>query len=118
MSLDTPAFAARSSPDHDRLRLHFEGVRERARQAVAWSPDAVGIPDRDRENGLLRVNDVAFYAGAREEVSAFADLCLGLLHLHHPRGGSGQQEGPGRRCSSCAARWPCPTMRELSRLPR
>ncbi|WP_067967309.1 hypothetical protein [Nocardiopsis trehalosi] len=105
--------------DHERLRLFIEGVRERAAKAVPWSPDTVGIPPQAGENALLRINDIAFYANARTEVAAFADVCLTLLDLHRPRDGGGLSSGEApaaRRCRCCMLRWPCPSVREMARL--
>ncbi|MFC3999449.1 hypothetical protein ACFOVU_26290 [Nocardiopsis sediminis] len=105
--------------DHQRLRLYVEGIRDRADKAVPWAPDTVGIPPQAGENALLRINDVAFYANARDEVTALADFCLSLLDLHHPRdcGGVSSAEAPAAlRCHSCMLRWPCPSVRELARL--
>ncbi|GAA4916344.1 hypothetical protein [Streptomonospora salina] len=105
--------------DHERLRIHVEGIRERAAKAVPWAPDTVGVPTQADGNGLMRVNDIAFYANAREEIASFADLCLALLETHRPRdaGALGSAGAPGaRRCRCCMLRWPCPTVREMGRL--
>lgn len=118
MTLDNPVSPSRID-DHDRLRLHVEGVCERARQAVPWSPETVGIPAQGHDDGLLRLNDVAFYANARDEVAAFTEVFLALLGLHRPRDGCGVSSGPtsaARRCTCCMLRWPCPTIREMARL--
>ncbi|MFC7329521.1 hypothetical protein [Marinactinospora rubrisoli] len=119
MSIDMFASAAGQLDDHERLRLYIEGVRERAAQAVPWGPDTVGIPAQPTENTILRINDAAFYANARTEIAAFADLCLSLLSLHRPRDGGGLSSGPttaAQRCNCCMLRWPCPTIREMSQL--
>ncbi|MBB6172922.1 hypothetical protein HNR23_002982 [Nocardiopsis mwathae] len=116
---DMFASAAGQLDDHERLRLYVEGVRERAAKAVPWGPDTVGIPRQVGDSPLLRINDVAFYANAREEVAGFAELCLGLLTLHQPRDGGGLTSGntaPAQRCKCCMLRWPCPTLREMARL--
>ncbi|RNL80655.1 hypothetical protein [Halostreptopolyspora alba] len=104
--------------EHERLTLHAEGIRERATKAMPWGPETVGLPPQVVENALLRINDVAFYANARQESIAFAELCLSLLELHHPRDGGGVTSGdapPIQRCNCCMLRWPCPTIREMSR---
>ncbi|WP_017623355.1 hypothetical protein [Nocardiopsis chromatogenes] len=104
---------------HERLRLYIEGVRERADRAVPWGPDTVGVPRQSCDSGLLRINDVAFYANARHEISAFAGLCLNLLSLHRPRDGGGISSAPApavQRCRCCMLRWPCPTIREMAEL--
>ncbi|MDA8371737.1 MAG: hypothetical protein M0026_17985 [Nocardiopsaceae bacterium] len=103
--------------DHERLRLHVEGVRERAAKAVPWGPDTVGIPPQEAENALLRINDVAFYANARDEVIAFADLCLHLLDMHRPHNSDGPADSRVAKCRCCMLSWPCPTIREMARLP-
>ncbi|MBB4933470.1 hypothetical protein F4561_004290 [Lipingzhangella halophila] len=103
--------------EHERLRLHAEGIRERAAKAVPWGPETVGLPPQISESALLRINDVAFYANARQESIAFADLCLRLLALHHPRDAGGLTSGaapPIQRCNCCMLRWPCPTIREMT----
>ncbi|CAM4375276.1 hypothetical protein GCM10009799_40110 [Nocardiopsis rhodophaea] len=116
---DMSASAEGQLDDHERLRLYIEGVRERAVKAVPWGPDTVGIPRQASESALLRINDVAFYANARQEVTRFAELCLSLLQLHHPRDGGGLSSGaapPTQRCNCCMLRWPCPTLRDMVRL--
>ncbi|GAB3449641.1 hypothetical protein GCM10027570_24270 [Streptomonospora sediminis] len=116
---DIFASAAGRLDDHERLRLHVEDVRERAAAAVPWGPDTVGIPPHAGENALLRINDVAFYANARQEVMSFADFCLALLDSHRPREAgvlsSGSAQGP-QRCHCCMLLWPCPTVRDMARL--
>ncbi|QBI55591.1 hypothetical protein [Streptomonospora litoralis] len=110
--------AAGGLDEHERLRSHVEGIRERAAKAVPWGPDTVGIPPQAGENALMRVNDIAFYANARQEIVSFADLCLALLDSHRPRDagaiGSGDS-APAQRCRCCMLRWPCPTVREMAR---
>ncbi|GAB3500666.1 hypothetical protein [Nocardiopsis coralliicola] len=104
---------------HERLRIYAEGVRERADRALPWGPDTVGIPRQSGDSGLLRINDVAFYANARTEVGALARLCLSLLALHRPRDGGGISSAPSpaaRRCGCCMARWPCPTIQAMGDL--
>ncbi|WDZ89701.1 hypothetical protein PV789_22680 [Nocardiopsis sp. HUAS JQ3] len=86
------------------------GIRERSARAVPWEPDTVGIPSSGRSSALSRINDVAFYANAREEVSALAGICVDLLHLHAP------DDEDGDRCRGCRLAWPCPTFGELCRL--
>ncbi|WP_046468124.1 hypothetical protein [Allosalinactinospora lopnorensis] len=103
--------------EYERLRLRAEGIRERATKAVPWAPETVGLPPQAVENALLRINDVAFYANARQESITFAELCLNLLTLHRPRDGGGLTSGnapPVQRCSCCMLRWPCPTVREMT----
>ncbi|GAA1760962.1 MULTISPECIES: hypothetical protein [Streptomonospora] len=105
--------------DHERLRIYVEGIRERAAKAVPWGPDTVGLPAQAGENALMRINDIAFYANAREEIISFADFCLALLDSHRPRDAGALSSGrvtPAQRCRCCMLRWPCPTVREMARL--
>lgn len=113
-----PASRTRRLSDHERLKLCIESIRDRSAQAVPWGPETVGIPPRAAQNALVQISSVAFYANAREEVAAFAEVCLNLLELHRPRE-AGALDGAGatvHRCRSCMLRWPCPTFRGLSRL--
>lgn len=119
MPIDMSASEPGQLHGHERLRLFVEGVRERAAKAVPWEPDTVGIPAQPTDDALLRINDVAFYANARNEVAVFADLCLNLITLHRPRDGGGisSSDTPGvHRCNCCMLRWPCPTISEISAL--
>ncbi|MDS1270552.1 hypothetical protein RIF23_09610 [Lipingzhangella sp. LS1_29] len=122
MSFAGAASAPNRSDEYERLCLYVEGMTDRAARAVPWDPETVGIPTEEaREDSLLRVNDLAFYANARNEVSVLAELCRGLLSLHRPRDGGGISSDPSglvRRCGCCMLRWPCPTIREMSRLLR
>ncbi|MUL42109.1 hypothetical protein FZ103_13130 [Streptomonospora sp. PA3] len=111
--------AAGQLDDRERLRIYIEGIRERAAKAVPWGPDTVGLPPQAAENALLRINDIAFYANARQEIMAFADFCLALLETHGPRDAGALSSGgapPAQRCRCCMLRWPCPTLREMARL--
>jgi len=116
---DIFASATGQLDDHERLRLNVEGIRERAAKAVPWGPDTVGIPPQAEDNALMRINDIAFYANARQEIIGFADLCLAMLDSHRPRDagavGSGDASA-AHRCRCCMLRWPCPTVREMARL--
>ncbi|KIH98297.1 hypothetical protein LP52_14165 [Streptomonospora alba] len=120
MSLsDIFASTAGQLDDHERLRIYVEGIRERAAKAVPWGPDTVGVPAQSDGNALMRINDIAFYANARQEIASFADLCLALLETHRPRDAgalSSDSTPPVRRCRCCMLRWPCPTVREMGRL--
>ncbi|MDE3721256.1 MULTISPECIES: hypothetical protein [Nocardiopsis] len=95
--------------EHAKLLRCVEGIRERSARAVPWEPDTVGIPPGGSDSALARINDVAFYANARNEVSTLAGVCAELLRLHHP-----QDEGGA--CGGCRQIWPCPTFEEISRL--
>ena len=98
--------------EHARLLQCVQGIQERSVRAVPWEPETVGIPDAASDSALARINDVAFYANARDEVSALAGVCVDLLRLHSPDDG----DGPDERCRGCLLAWPCPTFGELSRL--
>lgn len=103
--------ARRGHPsEHARLLQRVQEILERSDRAVPWEPDTVGLPDARSDSALARINDVAFYATARNEVSALASVCVDLLRLHSP------DEGGLRRCQGCRLAWPCPTFGEISRL--
>ena len=99
----------RSAAEHASLLRCVESIRERSARAVPWEPDTVGIPQGGSVSPLSRINDVAFYANARNDVAALAQVCTELLRLHHPDDGTGV-------CAGCALSWPCPTFEEISRL--
>ncbi|MEU0490484.1 hypothetical protein ACOQFV_17745 [Nocardiopsis changdeensis] len=99
-----------SATEHALLLRCVEGIRERSARAVPWEPDTVGIPRGGSESPLSRINDVAFYANARNDVAALAGVCAELLRLHHP------VEEEGGTCAGCGLAWPCPTFEEISRL--
>ncbi|WP_159940845.1 MULTISPECIES: hypothetical protein [unclassified Nocardiopsis] len=108
-----PASERGHPSEHARLLRCVLGIRERSARAVPWEPDTVGIPADRSSSALSRINDVAFYATAREEVSALAGVCVDLLHLHAPDEGDEHGE---HRCEGCRQSWPCPTFAELCRL--
>ncbi|GAB3204779.1 hypothetical protein SAMN02745673_00658 [Marinactinospora thermotolerans DSM 45154] len=120
MSFDMPTSAPGLLDEHEQLRSRVEEVRDRAVKAAPWTPRSplhgrfgprTDIPLSDADN--------AFYAGAQAQVTAFADLCLSLLSLHQPRDGGGLSSGPTpavQRCTCCMLLWPCPTIREMTRL--
>lgn len=96
--------------EHTRLLQCVQGILERSDRAVPWEPDTVGLPDARSDSALARVNDLAFYANARNEVSALAGVCVDLLLLHSP------DSGEGHECQGCGLAWPCPTFDEIARL--
>ncbi|AFR05902.1 MULTISPECIES: hypothetical protein [Nocardiopsis] len=98
--------------EHARLLECVQGILERSDRAVPWEPDTVGLPDARSDSALARINDVAFYANARDEVAALAGVCVDLLRLHGPA------ENDEDRCRNCHLDWPCPTFGEISRLLR
>lgn len=107
----SPASRRGRPSEHTRLLQCAQGILERSDRATPWEPDTVGLPDTHSDSALARINDVAFYANARNEVSALARICVSLLLLHTP------EEVNGKRCQSCRLEWPCPTFEEISRLP-
>ncbi|NYH51563.1 MULTISPECIES: hypothetical protein [Nocardiopsis] len=98
--------------EHARLLQYVLCVRERSTRAVPWEPHTVGVPAPRSSSALARINDVAFYANAREEVSALAGVCVDLLYLHTPVTG----EHGECHCGGCLLAWPCPTFARLCRL--
>ncbi|WP_116244784.1 hypothetical protein [Nocardiopsis sp. FIRDI 009] len=112
----TPAPRGGITSEHARLLRCVQGIRERSARAVPWEPDTVGLPPADdSDSALARINDVAFYANARDEVTALAGVCVDLLFLHRPDEGT---EDGGHRCLGCDMPWPCLTFGELTRLLR
>lgn len=105
-----PATRRGNLSEHARLLQCVQEILERSDRAVPWEPDTVGLPDARSDSALARINDVAFYANARNEVSALAGVCLDLLLLHDPAAGD------ERRCQGCGRAWPCPTFGEIARL--
>ncbi|MGW5878921.1 hypothetical protein ACWFMI_20470 [Nocardiopsis terrae] len=102
--------------DHARLLQCVQQILERSAQAVPWEPETVGLPDARPGGALARINDVAFYANARDEVATLAGVCVDLLLLHSPDGSEQPDRTSGRSCRSCRLTWPCPTFGEISRL--
>ncbi|RKS05184.1 hypothetical protein DFP74_0777 [Nocardiopsis sp. Huas11] len=104
--------------EHDRLLRCVQGIQERSARAVPWEPDTVGLPEPATDSALARINDVAFYANAREEVSVLAGVCADLLRLHSPDADADADTAGGQVCHGCRQPWPCPTFDELARLMR
>lgn len=96
--------------EHAVLLQCVQQILERSDRAAPWEPDTVGLPDARSDSALARINDVAFYANARNEVSALAGVCVDLLRLHSPA------EEDEHHCRGCRLDWPCPTFGEISRL--
>ncbi len=105
-----PATRRGRPSEHARLLQCVQEIMERSDRAVPWEPDTVGLPDARSDSALARINDVAFYANARNEVSALAGVCVDLLRLHNP------DEEDEHSCRGCRLPWPCPTFGEISRL--
>ncbi|HEX3924400.1 MAG TPA: hypothetical protein VHY31_19100 [Streptosporangiaceae bacterium] len=106
----------------DALRQYLETVRVRAEGAASWLQTSRHYEQLINRDGVvpvkarMRAEDLAFLAGAREEMLRFADLGLRLAELHQPLEGSAIASDPAgqfHRCGSCMWRWPCPTFRIL-----
>jgi hypothetical protein len=106
----------------DALRQYLETVRDRAQGATSWLQASRHYEQLINRDGVvpvkarMRAEDLAFLAGAREELLRFADLGLRLAELHQPLEGSAITSDPAsqfQRCGSCMWRWPCPTFRIL-----
>lgn len=95
--------------DHAKLLRCVQGIRERSVKAVPWEPDTVGIPEAACDSALARINDLAFYAHARDDVTTLAGVCVDLLGLHRPAGGAQELQ----HCQGCGLAWPCPTFGAL-----
>ena len=110
-----------------RLRERLETIRARSAKASSWRSSTQGLTRLVNRDGFVSVKarlsreDIAFIAGARDEVLAFAELALRLLDLHRPQEAGGITSDPGRpirRCHACMARWPCPTVRTMTEFGR
>ncbi|NDU75580.1 hypothetical protein GWI34_23580 [Actinomadura sp. DSM 109109] len=108
---------------HGRLRERLETVRARAAKSSTWRASTQILFRLVNRDGFVPVRtrlsreDLAFLAGAREEVIAFADLTLRLVDLHRPQEAGGitsDPDRPLRRCRACMSRWPCPTYRAIT----
>jgi hypothetical protein len=111
---------ARGDLQRVRLRERLQTMRGRAEKSSPWRSTTQYLSRLIGRDGTVPIQtrlsreDLAFLAGAREEVVAFAELGLRLLELHQPRdagGISSDPEDPIRRCRACMWRWPCPTFR-------
>jgi hypothetical protein len=105
-----------------RLRERLETIRGRSEKSGSWRESTRHLARLVNGAGYVPVTtrlsrgDLAFIAGARDEVIAFADLCLRLLDLHRAQEAGGITSDPGHpllRCRSCMGRWPCPTVRAV-----
>lgn len=105
-----------------RLRERLETIRARSAKSSSWRTSTQYLSRLVNASGFIPVKarlsreDLAFLAGAREEVITFADLSVRLLDLHRPQEAGGITSDPGspiRRCRACMSRWPCPTFRAI-----
>jgi hypothetical protein len=121
-----PPGPAHEAPAADRraetLRQYLETVQARAQGAASWLKSSSHFARLLNQDGFVPVTarftagDLAFLAGAREELLRFAELGLRLAELHQPQEASPLTSDPGsqfQRCRSCMWRWPCPTFRIL-----
>jgi hypothetical protein len=113
----------KADPRETRLRERLETIRARSAKSSSWRSSTQMLARLVNRNGFVPVKtrlsreDLAFLAGAREEVIAFADLGVRLLDLHRPQEAGGitsDPDRPIRRCRACMSRWPCPTFRTIS----
>lgn len=105
-----------------RLRERLETIRARSAKSSSWRTSTQYLSRLVNASGFIPVKarlsreDLAFLAGAREEVITFAELSVRLLDLHRPQEAGGITSDPGspiRRCRACMSRWPCPTFRAI-----
>ncbi|MEU8344454.1 hypothetical protein SAMN05443665_103642 [Actinomadura meyerae] len=113
----------KADPRETRLRERLEAIRTRSAKSSSWRTSTQLLSRLVNRNGFVPVRtrlsreDLAFLAGAREEVIAFADLGVRLLDLHRPQEAGGitsDPDRPIRRCRACMSRWPCPTFRTIA----
>lgn len=112
-------------PGAGQLREHLAAVRLHAEAAASWLETSSHYARLVNRDGVVPVtarfsaHDLAFLAGAREQVLGFAELGLRLIELHQPLdagGVSSDTSAPVQRCRSCMWRWPCPTFRTLAEI--
>jgi len=113
----------KADPRETRLRERLEAIRTRSAKSSSWRTSTQVLYRLVNRSGFVPVRtrlsreDLAFLAGAREEVIAFAELGVRLLDLHRPQEAGGitsDPDRPIRRCRACMSRWPCPTFRTIS----
>ncbi|QXJ22949.1 hypothetical protein AGRA3207_004032 [Actinomadura graeca] len=111
-----------ADPRETRLRERLETIRARSEKSTSWRSSTRYLSRLVNKQGFVPVRtrlareDIAFLAGARDEVIAFADLGIRLLELHRPQEAGGitsDPDSPIRRCRACMWRWPCPTFRAI-----
>jgi hypothetical protein len=118
-----PDGAAANDAAARQLRDRLEVSRSRARQATSWLETSRHYEQLLNRDGVVPVTarfqaeDLAFLAGARDEMLGLAELGLRLIELHQPLDAGGVTSDPAapvQRCRSCMWRWPCPTFRTLA----
>ncbi|WP_242882734.1 hypothetical protein [Actinomadura litoris] len=111
-----------TDPRQTRLRERLEAIRARSEKSTSWRASTRHLTRLVNRDGFVPVRarlareDLAFLAGAREELIAFADLGVRLLELHRPQESGGitsDPDNPIQRCRACMWRWPCPTFRAI-----
>ncbi|WP_344902507.1 hypothetical protein [Actinomadura meridiana] len=112
-----------TDPREARLRERLEAIRVRSAKSSSWRTSTRYLNRLTNRDGFVPIKtrlsreDLAFLAGARDEVLTFADLGVRLLDLHRPQeagGISSDPDNPIRRCRACMSRWPCPTFRAMA----
>ncbi|MBT2207189.1 MULTISPECIES: hypothetical protein [Actinomadura] len=111
-----------TDPRQARLRERLEAIRARSEKSTSWRASTRYLTRLVNRDGFVPVRarlareDLAFLAGARDELIAFADLGVRLLELHRPQESGGitsDPDNPIQRCRACMWRWPCPTFRAI-----
>jgi hypothetical protein len=111
-----------ADPRQGRLRERLETIRIRSEKSSSWRSSTQFLSRLINREGFVPVTtklsreDIAFLAGARDDVIALAELGIRLLEMHQPRdagGISSDPDNPIRRCRACMWRWPCPTYRAI-----
>ncbi|MBW8481759.1 hypothetical protein [Actinomadura parmotrematis] len=109
-------------PREARVRERLDALRARAQKATCWRSATAYLARLVGRSGTVPVRtrlareDLAFLAGARDDVLAFTGLAGRLLDLHRPQDAGGitsDPQSPIRRCRACMWRWPCPTFRAI-----
>ncbi|MBO2464671.1 hypothetical protein [Actinomadura violacea] len=111
-----------TDPRHTRLRERLDAIRARSAKSTSWRTSTQYLSRLVNRDGFVPVKarltreDLAFLAGARDEVIALAELGARILDLHRPQEAGGitsDPDSPIRRCRACMWRWPCPTFRAM-----
>jgi hypothetical protein len=107
------------------LRHYLEEVQRQAAGAASWLETSEHYSQLLNATGVVPVTarfdarDLAFLGRARQELLDFAELGLRLADLHRPLDAGGTSSDPAhaaQRCRSCMWRWPCPTLRLMTKV--
>jgi hypothetical protein len=107
------------------LRRYLEEVQRQAAGAASWLETSEHYSHLLNATGVVPVTarfdarDLEFLGRARQELLDFADLGLRLADLHRPLDAGGTTSDPAhaaQRCRSCMWRWPCPTLRLMTKV--